>query len=79
MCGKEPGLLFHAFRFSQFYLSKAVYIYIVRSPRFIPSPCFILTGKKSIIDRLIDLHFSVKYVQPWPWKIIIIKNLRVIF
>ena len=27
--------------FSQFYLSKAVFIYIVRSPRFIPSPCFI--------------------------------------
>ena len=30
-----------AFRFSQFYLSKAVFMYIVRSPRFIPSPCFI--------------------------------------
>ena len=29
-----------AFRLSQFYLSKAVFIYIVRSPRFIPSPCF---------------------------------------
>ena len=29
-----------AFRLSQFYLSKAVFIYIVRSSRFIPSPCF---------------------------------------
>ena len=28
-----------AFRFSQFYLSKTVFIYIVRSPRFIPSLC----------------------------------------
>ena len=32
-----------AFRFSQFYRSKAVFIYLVRSPRFIPSPCFILS------------------------------------
>ena len=36
-----------AFRFSQFYLSKAVFVYVVRSPclysvrslHFIPSPC----------------------------------------
>ena len=27
-----------AFRLSQFYLSKAVFIYIVRSPCFTPSP-----------------------------------------
>ena len=32
-----------AFRFSQFYLSKAVFINIIRSPRFIPSPCVILS------------------------------------
>ena len=30
-----------AIRFSQFYLSKGVFIYIVRSVRFIPSLCFI--------------------------------------
>ena len=39
-----------AFRFSQFYLSKAVFIYIVRSPRFIPSPCFI-PSPQSVVRR----------------------------
>ena len=34
-------LCLSAFLFSQFYLSKAVFIYVVRSPHFIPSPCFI--------------------------------------
>ena len=29
-----------SFLLSQFYLCKAVFIYIARSPRFIPSPCF---------------------------------------
>ena len=32
-------LSYFAFRFPQFYLSKAVFTYIVRSPRFIPIPC----------------------------------------
>ena len=44
--GKEFGLLFYAIRqyirFSQFYLFKTVFIYIVCSPHFIPGLCFTL-------------------------------------
>ena len=36
-----------AFHFSEFYLSKAVFTYSVRSARFIPSPCFILSPESS--------------------------------
>ena len=41
--GGTPVLYKPAFRFSHFYLSKAVFMYIVRSLPFIPSPSFILS------------------------------------
>ena len=48
MCEARVGItvLWSAFRFSD-YLSKAVFIYIVRSPRFILSLCFILSTESS--------------------------------
>ena len=42
-----------AFRFSQFYLSKAVFIYIVCSPRFIPSQWFILSPQSMVLQSAV--------------------------
>ena len=46
-----------ALRFSQLYLSKAVFMYIVRSPHFIPSPCVILSPESAFFT------LSVFYTQ----------------
>ena len=51
-----------AFRFSQFYRSKAVFIYIVRSPRFTPSPCF-YTQSGVLILYLVRVLNPVR--SPW--------------
>ena len=47
------GLLFLLVRFPFLSVlpSKAVFIYIVRSPRFIPSPCFILSPQSSFYTQ----------------------------
>ena len=52
MQGKELGLLFnaspHSVSLSFTFLSKAVFVNIVRSPRFIPSPCFIPSSQSMV-------------------------------
>ena len=64
--GKKLGLLFYASPLSVSlsfkYLSKAVFIYIARTPRFIPSPCFILSPESASID-LVRVLYPVR--SPW--------------
>ena len=52
MQGKELGLLFnatpHSVSLSFTFLSKAVFVNIVHSPRFIPSPCFIPSSQSMV-------------------------------
>ena len=67
VCEAEKlGLLFYASPLSVSlsfkYLSKTVFIYIVRSPRFIPSPCFILSRESAFID-LVRVLYPVR--SPW--------------
>ena len=55
---------YSALHFSQFYLSKAVFIHIGRSPRFIPSPCFILSPEFSFYTQpLFDTQSAVSSPQ----------------
>ena len=49
MGGKELGLLFYAspLSLSLSFTFLKLFLYIVRSPRFIPSPCFILSPESA--------------------------------
>ena len=67
--GKELGLLFnaspHSVSLSFTFLSQAVFVNIVRSLRFIPSPCFI-PSSQSVVHSLWSV-FNTDRSENWAW------------
>ena len=67
MQGKELGLLFnaspHSVSLSFTFLSKAVFVNIVRSTHFLPSPCFIASSQ-SVVRSLWSV-FNTDRSENW--------------